>query len=96
MADNLTSLDEALERLVHGTEVGEVVQPLAALLQLARSLRPAQHQHGEQGDLGVIEPEMPRSSRWRYLRARLPAPLASRVQPRRASRRSASTTVCSS
>ena len=35
-------------------------------------------------------------SRWRYLRARLPAPLASRVQPRRASRRSASLTVASS
>src|SRR5207342_328739 len=51
------ALDQAGKRLLHRGEVGELVEALTALLELARSLRPAQHQHGEQRDLGVAEGE---------------------------------------
>lgn len=55
VAGDLTALDQALERLVDAGEISEVVKSLTPLLQLARRLRAAQHQHGQQRDLGVIE-----------------------------------------
>ena len=62
------------------------MQALAALLQLARSLR--RRAASERRAARSRRPSRPKasSSRWRYLRARLPGPLASRVQPRRARR----------
>ena len=53
----VTLLEMACERLVHGSKIGEVVQPLAALLQLSRRLPTAQHQHGKQSSFSVIEPK---------------------------------------
>lgn len=48
---------EAVEGRVDLGEVRERVQPRCALVQLARRLRPAQHQHAEHGDLVVGEAE---------------------------------------
>jgi hypothetical protein len=55
VAGGLTALDQVLERPLDRIEIGEVVQALAPLLQLAGSLRSAQHQYREQGDLWVVE-----------------------------------------
>ena len=54
---DVAALDQPPERRLHRTEVLEVVQALAALLQLARRLRAAQHQHAEQRELVGREPE---------------------------------------
>ena len=80
---------------LHRGEVGEALEPLGPPLQLARRLGAAQHQHREHRQLAGVDAER-LGSRWRYLRAREPAPLVSRVQPRSAVRRRASETVCSS
>src|SRR5262245_34902256 len=47
VAGDQIALDEDLKRLVDCGEVVELMQTLAALLQLTRRLRAAQHQHGE-------------------------------------------------
>ena len=84
------ALDQALERLLHVRQVGERVHPLAALLELARRLRAAQHQHAHDRLLGVAPSAAPRPAGGGTSRARLPAPLARRVKPRRSRRCSAS------
>ena len=51
------ALDQPLEGLLHLRQGGERVQPVGALLQLARRLRTAEHEHAEDRDLVVCEPE---------------------------------------
>jgi hypothetical protein len=48
-------LDQPVEGGLDGIEVGERVQPLAALLELARRLRAAEHQYAQQRQ--VVAPE---------------------------------------
>ncbi len=49
------ALDQRRERLVHGGEVAEGVHALGALLELARRLCAAQHQHADNRLLAVLE-----------------------------------------
>src|SRR5262249_11647850 len=51
------ALCEARKRLLELTAVTEPPEPLGPRLQLARRLRPAQHQHREHGDLGLPKAE---------------------------------------
>src|SRR5690349_11383523 len=49
------ALRERVEAFLDRLQIRETVQALGALLELARGLRAAQHQHGEQGQVGVTE-----------------------------------------
>src|SRR6185295_18144665 len=42
---------------MHGGDVGKVVKTLSPLLQLSRRLWAAQHEHGEDRSLRLVEPE---------------------------------------
>ena len=53
-AFGVVALDQLLQRRVHGGEVGEAVQAPGPLLQLARRLRAAQHQHCQQRQFGLV------------------------------------------
>ena len=65
------AVGQPLDRGVELLRAAEVVQPVRALAQLARGLRPAEQEDGEDG---LLVGRMPRasSSRWRYFEARLP------------------------
>ncbi len=51
-AHDQLALDQPLERVVDLAEIHERVHPLGALLELARRLRPAEHQHADHRLLG--------------------------------------------
>ncbi|HWM64725.1 MAG TPA: hypothetical protein VNP96_12145 [Solirubrobacterales bacterium] len=53
----MAGVDQSVEGVVHGGEVSETVKAIGALLQLTRGLRAAQHQDGEQRELGLVETE---------------------------------------
>ena len=57
MADDELALDQPLQRLPHCRQTLEAVQALAAALQLARRLRPAQHQHRQQRQFLAVHSE---------------------------------------
>ena len=55
--DRVLAPDQRVEHVLHGGEVGEPLHPLRPLLELAGRLRAAQQQHGEHGELAVVEAE---------------------------------------
>ena len=80
-AARVAALGEHAEHPLDVVERARARHPLAARLELAGRLRPAEQQHRAGPPAPRDRAPSPSSARWRYLVARLPWPLARRASP---------------